>query len=39
MLCIYKSMVLPYFDYADVVVSNASTFYRVNFKAYKKDVC
>ena len=26
MLCIYKSMVLPYFDYADVVVSNASTF-------------
>ena len=26
MLCIYKSMVLPYFDYKDVVVSNASTF-------------
>ena len=26
MLRIYKSMVLPYFDYADVVVSNASTF-------------
>ena len=26
MLCIYKSMVLPYFDYTDVVVSNASTF-------------
>ena len=26
MLCIYKSMVLPYFDYVDVVVLNASTF-------------
>ena len=26
MLCIYKSMVLPYFDYTDVVVSNASAF-------------
>ena len=26
MLCIYKSIVLPYFDYADVFVSNASTF-------------
>ena len=25
-LCIYKSMVLPYFDCANVVVSNASTF-------------
>ena len=26
MLCIYKSIVLLYFDYMDVVVSNASTF-------------
>ena len=26
MLCIYKSTVLQYFDYVDVVVSNASTF-------------
>ena len=26
LLCIYKSMVLSYFDYADVAVSNAGTF-------------
>ena len=25
MLCIYKTMVLPYFDYGDVVIAGAST--------------